>query len=262
MRGRKKTNETRLAIVRCAAEIFSQREFHEVLTDDIAHRLGIGKGTIYRYFGSKEELYLAAIGEGLNGLHAAVTTVLQQDAPLETTIEAVVRTMVDLLLAAARLLRADAPPGAEAEGARARRLAEASRRSRRHDPPGARTRRGARRDRRAVNARLAVEVLFGMIRGVCVYRARQRPPRGADASGHRHLPARRHRRGPRRTPSAPRALADRSGRHTTLMNDPSVALSSGAGSRPCGRAASRPPPARRWRPRAQAGRRAGDGRAR
>jgi len=50
MRGRKKTSETRSAIVRCAAEIFSQREFHEVLTDDIAQRIGIGKGTIYRYF--------------------------------------------------------------------------------------------------------------------------------------------------------------------------------------------------------------------
>src|SRR5215471_17573803 len=94
MRGRKKTNETRLAIIRCASDIFSEREFHEVLTDDIAQRLGIGKGTIYRYFGSKEELYLAAIGEDLNGLHAAVTTVLQQDAPLETTVAAVVRTMV------------------------------------------------------------------------------------------------------------------------------------------------------------------------
>ena len=50
MRGRRKTDETRMAIVRCAGEVFSQREFHEVLTDDIAQRLGIGKGTIYRYF--------------------------------------------------------------------------------------------------------------------------------------------------------------------------------------------------------------------
>src|SRR5262249_56933877 len=53
-----------------------------------------GKGTIYRYFRSKEELYLAAIGDGLNGLHAAVTGVLQQDAPLATTVEAVARTMI------------------------------------------------------------------------------------------------------------------------------------------------------------------------
>ena len=95
MRGRKKTTEMRMAIVHCAAEIFSQREFHEVLTDEIAQRLGIGKGTIYRYFGSKEELYLAAIADGLEALHAVVTGVLQEAAPLEQTIEALVRTMIN-----------------------------------------------------------------------------------------------------------------------------------------------------------------------
>lgn len=170
MRGRKKTNETRLAIIRCAAEIFSEREFHEVLTDDIAQRLGIGKGTIYRYFGSKEELYLAAIGEGLTGLHAAITAVLEQDAPLETTIEAVVRTMVtyfwrrrDFFVLMHRLEsklkareRADWRAQRDTVVGMIRRVIER-----------AATQGGISR----VNARLAVEVLFGMIRGVCVYRA-------------------------------------------------------------------------------------------
>lgn len=175
MRGRKKTNETRLAIIGCAAEIFSEREFHEVLTDDIAQRLGIGKGTIYRYFGSKEELYLAAIGEGLNGLHAAVTTVLEQDAPLETTIEAVVRTMVtyfwrrrDFFVLMHRLEpklkareRADWREQRDKVVGMIRRVIER-----------AATQGGISR----VNARLAVEVLFGMIRGVCVYRAESDRP--------------------------------------------------------------------------------------
>jgi AcrR family transcriptional regulator len=170
MRGRKKTNETRLAIISCAAEIFSEREFHEVLTDDIAQRLGIGKGTIYRYFGSKEELYLAAIGEDLNGLHAAVTTVLQQDAPLATTIEAVVRTMVtyfwrrrDFFVLMHRL-----EPKLKARE-------RADWRHRRDDVVGmirrVIERAAARGEIGRVNARLAVEVLFGMIRSVCVYRA-------------------------------------------------------------------------------------------
>jgi len=175
MRGRKKTNETRLAIIRCAAEIFSEREFHEVLTDDIAHRLGIGKGTIYRYFGSKEELYLAAIGEGLNGLHAAVTTVLEQDAALEMTVEAVVRTMVtyfwrrrDFFVLLHRLEpklkareRADWRQHRDEVVAMVRRVIE------RAASRGAISR---------INARLAVEVLFGMIRGVCVYRAESDRP--------------------------------------------------------------------------------------
>jgi AcrR family transcriptional regulator len=175
MRGRKKTNETRAAIVRCASEIFSEREFHEVLTDDIAHRVGIGKGTIYRYFRSKEELYLAAIGDGLNGLHAAVTAVLQQDAPLAATIEAVARTMItyfwqqrDFFVLMHRLEsklkareRADWQQKRIEVVSMIRRVME---------------RAAARGEIGRLNARLGVEILFGMIRSVCVYRAESDRP--------------------------------------------------------------------------------------
>ena len=170
MRGRKKTNETRQAIVRCAADIFAQREFHEVLTDDIAQRIGIGKGTIYRYFDSKEALYLAAINDGLNGLHEAVTQVLQRDAPLDTTVEAVVRTMInyfwrrrDFFVLMQRLEpKLKARERAEWQTRRTevmtmiRRLLE---------------RGAARGEAGRTNGRLAAEVLFGMIRGVCIYRS-------------------------------------------------------------------------------------------
>lgn len=175
MRGRKKTNETRLAIIHCAAEIFSQREFHEVLTDDIAQRLGIGKGTIYRYFGSKEDLYLAAIGEGLNGLHAAVTAVLQQDAPMETTIEAVVRTLVsyfwhqrDFFVLMHRLEpklkareRADWQKRRTEAMTMIRRVLERS---------------AACGEICRCNFRVAVEILFGMIRAACLYRTESDRP--------------------------------------------------------------------------------------
>lgn len=170
MRGRKKTDETRLAIVRCAAEIFSQREFHEVLTDDIAQRLGIGKGTIYRYFGSKEDLYLAAIGEGLDGVHAAVTRALQQDAPLEITIKAVVGTLVnyfwrqrDFFVLMHRLeAKLQARERADWQNRRNEVITMIRRVLERAAAGGEIAR---------CNTRLAVEVLFGMIRSVCLYRA-------------------------------------------------------------------------------------------
>lgn len=170
MRGRKKSQQTRMAIVQCATEIFSQREFHEVLTDDIAQRLGIGKGTIYRYFDSKEALYLAAIGEGLNGLHAAVTAVLQQDAPLGTTIEAVARTMInyfwrqrDFFVLMHRLeSKLKAQERTDWKNRRNEVVSMVSR---------VLERAIARGEIAAVNTRLAVEVLFGMIRAACLYRA-------------------------------------------------------------------------------------------
>lgn len=170
MRGRKKRGETRLAIVQCAAEIFSQRQFHEVLTDDIARRLGIGKGTIYRYFDSKEALYLAAIAAGLDGLHAAVTDVLEQDGPLATTIEAVTRTMItyfwrqrDFFVLMHRL-----EPRLQAHE-------RAGWQKRRNEVIGmiqrVLERAVARGELRRLNTRLAVEALFGMIRAACLYRA-------------------------------------------------------------------------------------------
>jgi AcrR family transcriptional regulator len=170
MRGRKKTNETRQAIVKCAAEIFSEREFHKVLTDDIVARLGIGKGTIYRYFRSKEELYLAAIGDDLDGLHAAVTTVLQTEAPLATTIDTLVRTMFgyfwrrrDFFLMMHRLEpKLKAKERAEWQGRRLETVGMVQKRIERA---------AARGEIGRVNARLAVEALLGMIRALCIYRA-------------------------------------------------------------------------------------------
>src|SRR5262245_42579230 len=44
-----------------AARLFGSRRFHEVRMDDIAAEADISKGTLYRYFADKEELYLALL---------------------------------------------------------------------------------------------------------------------------------------------------------------------------------------------------------
>jgi AcrR family transcriptional regulator len=44
-----------------AARLFGSQRFHEVRMEDIAAEAGVGKGTIYRYFKDKEELYLALV---------------------------------------------------------------------------------------------------------------------------------------------------------------------------------------------------------
>jgi TetR/AcrR family fatty acid metabolism transcriptional regulator len=170
MRGRKKSDETRLAIVNCAAEVFAQHDFHEVLTDDIAQRLGIGKGTIYRYFRSKDELYLAAIGEGLSGLRAGVERAIEEHTTLRPTIEALTGTLIsyfwrrrDFFVLLHRLeAKLSQEERADWQQSRdevvtlvARRLEQAA----------------AAGEIDRIDVRLAVEALFGMIRGVCVYRA-------------------------------------------------------------------------------------------
>jgi len=170
MRGRKKTDATRQAIVAGAATVFARRDFHEVLIEDIAQELGIGKGTLYRYFASKEALYIAVIADGLMALHTAVLEVLGRDAPLATTIEGLVRTLVlhfwrrrDFFLLMARMEpKLDARERADWRERRAEVVSLIRRVLGRAAAAGEIGR---------LNTRLATEVLFGMIRGACMYRA-------------------------------------------------------------------------------------------
>lgn len=69
---RAKTADKETAILEAASRVFAQRPFHEVLIDDIAADAGIGKGTIYRYFETKDDLYFATTLYGLDFLAAAL----------------------------------------------------------------------------------------------------------------------------------------------------------------------------------------------
>jgi TetR/AcrR family fatty acid metabolism transcriptional regulator len=55
---RKKTSEQEDKMLDAAARLFGSQRFHEVRMEDIAAEAGVGKGTLYRYFSDKEELYL------------------------------------------------------------------------------------------------------------------------------------------------------------------------------------------------------------
>lgn len=62
-------NEVKRRDILAAAEwLFASRPFHEVKLDDVAARARIGKGTIYIYFKSKEDLYVTLIREGIADL--------------------------------------------------------------------------------------------------------------------------------------------------------------------------------------------------
>lgn len=51
----------RRTIAATAAKMFARQPFHKVRLDDIAAAAGVGKGTLYIYFDSKEALYLSLI---------------------------------------------------------------------------------------------------------------------------------------------------------------------------------------------------------
>jgi len=64
-----------------AVEVFAANGFAQTDVQVIADRVGVGKGTIYRHFGNKEALFLAAVGHARDQLTAAV------DANLDPELE-------------------------------------------------------------------------------------------------------------------------------------------------------------------------------
>jgi len=49
-------DEKRKRILDCALAVFTERGFHQITMDEIAAESGVAKGTVYRYFKSKEDL--------------------------------------------------------------------------------------------------------------------------------------------------------------------------------------------------------------
>ena len=70
---RVKTEAKERAILDAAAKVFAMKPFHGVLIDEIASDAGIGKGTIYRYFETKDELYFATTLHILDQLAEALS---------------------------------------------------------------------------------------------------------------------------------------------------------------------------------------------
>jgi AcrR family transcriptional regulator len=58
---RAKREESRRRILDAARSVFFEQGFEDANLDTVAHRAGIAKGTIYRYFESKAELYVAVL---------------------------------------------------------------------------------------------------------------------------------------------------------------------------------------------------------
>jgi AcrR family transcriptional regulator len=86
----------RKRIIETAARLFATTPFHEVTLSSIARASKIGKGTVYVYFKSKDDVYLAVIYEGFARLVARLKSTLGDNKAspllrLKRVIDAVVR---------------------------------------------------------------------------------------------------------------------------------------------------------------------------
>jgi len=64
----KKYSDKQERILDAAADLFSRQPFHKVLLSDVARAAAVGKGTLYLYFTSKEDLYFGVLFREFDGL--------------------------------------------------------------------------------------------------------------------------------------------------------------------------------------------------
>lgn len=59
-----KANDKRTQIMQAAMKTFVQKGFHGATVEEIAVAAGVGKGTVYEYFASKDDLFQSIFREG------------------------------------------------------------------------------------------------------------------------------------------------------------------------------------------------------
>ena len=78
----KKKQETRQAIMQAAITLFAEKGFEKTSIEELAKAAGIGKGTIYGYFQTKNDILHAFCEDELESLHQELTSNADKGIPL------------------------------------------------------------------------------------------------------------------------------------------------------------------------------------
>ncbi len=88
--GRRPIPMLRARILKSAMELFGDQGFDHVPIDAVAAHAGVGKGSVYRQFGSKEQLYAESVIEGFVQLRNQIETGLTGAVSLPERITTIV----------------------------------------------------------------------------------------------------------------------------------------------------------------------------
>jgi len=75
--------DKRNQIMQAAEKLFTSRRFHEVTLDLVAQKARVGKGTIYRYFRDKDDLFFQVATAGFDDICALIRREVSPGAPFE-----------------------------------------------------------------------------------------------------------------------------------------------------------------------------------
>lgn len=91
---RTKAPEQAEKILVAAARLFATKRFHEARMEDIAAAAAVGKGTLYRYFQDKDELYQALLARAAEQISVRLHEELESAPGPRQKLEAIVRVIL------------------------------------------------------------------------------------------------------------------------------------------------------------------------
>lgn len=94
---RKLSDRKKEAILSAAAKVFAAKGFHRTLVDEVARAAGVGKGTVYRYFSDKEDLFFCVIDQGIDRLIAAMERASRGGASSREALRGIFEALADFV---------------------------------------------------------------------------------------------------------------------------------------------------------------------
>lgn len=94
-RRRREREARRRLILDSAKAVFAERGFQNATVEEIADRAELAVGTLYRYFQSKEEMYVSLLFEAMEMFHERIETIRAGDTSSDKQLRAVWRFFYD-----------------------------------------------------------------------------------------------------------------------------------------------------------------------
>ncbi len=95
--GEKQADNKKFKIFQSALQIFANKGFHGATIDEIAALSGVGKGSVYRYFKSKEELLEELLAETYNKIIKMISDIFNRDQDVLRQIQEMIEVWIGFI---------------------------------------------------------------------------------------------------------------------------------------------------------------------
>lgn len=82
-------------IITAAMKLFEERSFHDIGMRDIASEAGVSAASIYRYFPSRDDLFIEALIQDINRIEKKIESLVEKGSTVEELAISVVDYLID-----------------------------------------------------------------------------------------------------------------------------------------------------------------------